>query len=472
MTISRVDTLTRLGAETFDLAVIGAGIVGARIAYEAATAGLRVALVDAGDFGGATSSASSKLLHGGLRYFTRGHLRLVRAANLEKRSLTERVAPHLIQRHPVVAMVTSRGISSPMVASAALVAYWGLSNFGRPRPRVISEREARGLAPALLAQPGATYILVEESITNDTRLTLATVATAARHGAVVANYLPVSAIAFSAGAWRLDAEPAEGRLAITARAVVNATGPWVDQVRALERPGRPPLVRLSKGVHAMLPLAGHWPATISPHAPHVRNIFASPWQGLLLLGTTDEPYEGQPGAVTATDAELDALFADAATFLAPEHLRRERLLSHFAGLRALPITGGATSDAPREHVLDVSDRGLVSVAGGKLTTHRPIALDALRHLPAAVRPRVKRPTDARLDDPAPLARYAQLPDAITPVHPDGPDTWAAVYRAVEVEWALTVDDVLRRRTTIALRGHATDAVRQRVRDVLGRYRGT
>ena len=175
-------SLQRLQAEIFDVLVIGGGILGARISFEASRAGLKVALVDAGDFGGATSSASGKLVHGGLRYLRKGKVRLVCEANRERRILAGRVAPHLVRRLPFV--LASDGPSRRSMV-AGLLAYWALDGFRRPAPRHVSAGEMRGLIPALRTEDFAFCALIEEATVDDGRLTLATVKAAVGAGAEV-----------------------------------------------------------------------------------------------------------------------------------------------------------------------------------------------------------------------------------------------------------------------------------------------
>ena len=169
-------------------------------------------------------------------------------------------------------------------------------------------------------------------------------------------------------------------VSVSARAVVNATGPWVDAVRRLEDPSAAPSVRLSKGAHLLLGLDEPWAAALTIPHDKVRVSFALPWQGMLLLGTTDTLHAGEPEAVEATEADIEQILAEAAVAIAPDLLRREAVRSTFAGLRVLPIGDGPTASARRETVYLRGRSGMLSVAGGKLTTYRRIALDALEQL--------------------------------------------------------------------------------------------
>jgi glycerol-3-phosphate dehydrogenase len=372
-----------LSRGVFDLLVIGGGIVGARVAFDAARAGLRVALVDAGDFGGATSGASARLVHGGLRYLGTGDFRLVRMALRERNVLASRVAPHLIMPLPFV-LCAAGGRRSR--CAAGLLVYAALDGFRSPLPRFVTPEEASVLVPSLCVGESASHAVYYEAATNDSRLALATV-TAARCGAVVANYLRAVDLDLAPG--RISSVSLEGRrgeVTVRCRTVVNATGPWLDLLRNMEDPACEPITRLSKGIHVVLRQDQQWrAAAVSLHDG--QHLYAVPCEDRILLGTTEQEYQGDPAAVAAEPGDVCYLMRVANQFLRSEMLRRERVVSAFAGLRVLPRGEEATLHASRDHLLSVGPGGMVSVAGGKLTTHRRIALDALRHLPDRVRPR-------------------------------------------------------------------------------------
>jgi glycerol-3-phosphate dehydrogenase len=487
-----------LRLDAFDLLVIGAGIVGARVAFEAAHTGLRVALVDAGDFGGATSSASGKLVHGGLRYLRTGGMRLVRDARREQRLLAGRVAPHLVRRLPLLLAAVGHTSSRFSTVAAGPLAYWGLAGFRRPAPRLVAAEDARALIPPLRTGGLGAQVLLEEAVTDDGRLTLSTVKAAVRAGAVAVNHLRVvefeRSCAGVCGAV-LEGRDGEGLVTVHCRAVVNAPGPWIDQLRLLEDPGSRPAVRLSKGVHLVLPLECDWRAAFTLDLGGAGHVYAVPWHGMLLLGTTDTPYGDDPGAVAPDPAEEAYLLDVASCFLPPDLVRPDSLRCSFAGLRVLPPGDGQLYKASREHVVGVGPAGMISVGGGKLTTHRLIALDALRALPGDLRPRKLRPNADLLPGSSPpdaralrtlldgttaghlmelyggeadkLLQYAiRFPDALEKVHPGGPDVRAQVYHAAAEEWALTTDDVVRRRTTLGIRGLDTEEVRARISSLL------
>ena len=486
----RAATLDRLAARPVDLLVIGGGIVGSRVAYEAASRCLQVALVDAGDFGGGSSSGSSKLLHGGVRYLATGDLRLVRALQTERRALTTRIAPHLVRPLRLL-LAVERGEERQMPKLLAAVAvYSALSGGRRPRPGLLRAGAVSELAPVEKSRIRACG-LIHEAATHDARLTLATVRAAASAGATVLNYVRVAALEQAGGrvvAAVLEDAVTGARLTVRCSAVVCAAGPWLDSVRRLEDPRARPQTRLSKGVHAFLPLDEGWHAGLALFDDS-RSAFAIPWQGMLMVGTTDTPFDGDPASVAAEPGELDAL---AGTFdgllTAAAGLRRDRVVHATAALRVLRRDPGHTAKASRWHVLSVGRGGMVTVAGGKLTAHRRIAVDALGELPASVRPRRLAPAG----DPLPSARrldvaaerlvqrldaatadhllhlygaevtrllaYADSdPGALEPIRPGGPDVWAQARYAIDEEWAVTADDVACRRTTLAVRGLVDEA---------------
>jgi len=472
-----------------DLLVIGGGIIGSRVAYEAARAGLRVALVDAGDFGGATSAASSKLIHGGLRYLATGDLRLVRELQRERDVLSTRVAPQLVRPLPIVLLVEGARARRVSKLAAALSLYSAISGFRRPRPRLIPPGRAAELAPI---EPGSISAcgLIDEAVTHDARLALATARAASRAGAIALNHVRAVEIHQARGRFEvmLEDEPTQGLLTARCRALVNAAGPWVDSVRRLADPSARPLIRLSKGVHVVLPLAAGWHAGVAVF-DESRSAVAIPWQGMLVIGATDTAFEGNPAGAVPTPRDIETVLGWFRGVLPSEQLRPDRLLSSFAGLRALPPGRGETVRASRRHRIIVGRDGMVSIAGGKLTNHRVIALDALRRLPAELRPhRFTVTDDALLGGHLPhvaaelerhvdretarhllhlygaearlLLSYADSsPRALDRIHPRGPDLWAQAQFAVDGEWAMTVDDLASRRTTLAVRGLATERIR-------------
>jgi glycerol-3-phosphate dehydrogenase len=477
----------------FDLLVIGAGIIGSRVALEAAQAGLKVALVDRSDFGSGTSEASSKLIHGGLRYLPMGDIGLVRENHLERRALLDGVARNLVWPLDFLVPIYD-GAMAAAELWAGLVVYSALSGFRHSRNGLIGPKRARRLVPDLKTDGLTACGVLEDAQTNDSRLVLATVTAAARMGVAVANR--ASVVGIEKGAAHIEGQA--GSQTVRCRQIVNAAGPWVDRVRRLEDPNCAPASRLSKGVHVTLPLPAGWRAAIARTVGGSRVAFALPWEGVLLIGTTDTPYEGEPEDLEVEGSDLDQVFHEASLSLPKEILNRDRILYTFAGLRVLELGRTSTAEAPREHVITKGPLGMVSVAGGKLTTHRRIAMDVVQRLdddrarkhrltslplPGAG-PVPERPADIDPDAWDNLVRHYGSEtvrllayrdthrDALERVHPDAPVVWAQVYHGVAAEWATTVDDIVRRRTTLAVRGLATDDVRERISSRLRALSGT
>jgi glycerol-3-phosphate dehydrogenase len=461
--VDRLRAIEQLASRPFDLLVVGGGIVGAGIAEAATAHGMSVALVDKGDFAGATSSASSKLIHGGLRYLRLGDVGLVREAHYERRLLMDVVAPHLVRRLPFLFPLYEDGPYQPWFVQSGIFLY---STLARARLNgLVGTRRAQKMVPQLRTRNLRSCALYADAWTNDGRLTLANVRAAADAGATVLNYAEVVAIRGGEGAVvAVDGATVNVR----AKAVVNATGPWVDRIRRLEDPQSKPSIRLSKGVHVLVDGGDDWDAALTISHDKVRVSFAVPWEGMLLLGTTDTPHEGEPETVRVTDADIEQVLSEAA--VAVDGLGPPR--ATFCGLRVLPGGEGATASARRETVYSTGPSGMVSVAGGKLTTYRRIALDALDHVGVrglSRRPRplpgarglqriewpdgVDTPTRNHLLhlygslSPEVLAPAGDDPSLLEPLVAGRPDIRAQDVYARTHEWAHTDEDVLRRRTT-------------------------
>jgi glycerol-3-phosphate dehydrogenase len=377
----RERSLARLDREEFDVGVIGGGINGAAIARDAAMRGLRVALVERGDFAGGTSSRSSKLIHGGVRYLPQGQLRLVYSALRERELLRRHTAPHLV--HPVrflFPLYQGRGYGRFTMAAGL----WLYDLFARvpraERHETLSAARVREMEPALARhglRGGATYY---DAWGDDARLTLENALDASLHGAAVANCTTAEGFSKSGGRLRAAAlrDGVAGRsFELRARVFVNAAGPWVDEVRRLDDPAVRPCVRLTKGVHVVLPRTAlpvsDWMALSDAAA---RVVFVMPHERYVVVGTTDTDYNADAGAVAADEDDLSYLLGVLGESLPGMKLTREDIASSFAGLRALVLDGEgsrAPSAVPREEVILESASGLLTVAGGKLTTHREIA---------------------------------------------------------------------------------------------------
>ncbi len=424
----------RGGREPWDVVVAGGGASGLGVAVDAANRGYRTLLLEARDFGAGTSSRSTKLIHGGVRYLRQGHVALVRSA-LEERARLLGNAPGLVGPLEFVVPAYRRRDLAALRLGLWLYDRLGAAASGAPS-RGLDPAAVRGLVPGVRAAGLKGAVAYEDARFDDARLAVALARTAWREGAVVVNHVAVAG--FSAGgagaAVTVHAADREGGEAfeIPARVVVNAAGPSADRIRALADPSAAPRLRPSRGTHLVLDRRA-FPgrsALLVPDAGDGRVVFLVPWRERVLLGTTDVPAEPTDAEPRATRAEADALLALAGRVLerppAPEDVR-----SVFAGLRPLLAGDGGTAALPRDHDVQVEHGWLVTLAGGKWTTYRRMAEDAVdRAAAAAGLPR--RP-----------CRTAALALEET-VAAEGGE--AEVLRAVREEMARTVEDVLARRT--------------------------
>ncbi len=468
----RADALGALDAETFDVVVVGGGITGAGVARDAALRGLRVALVERDDWASGTSSRSSRLVHGGVRYLEHGHLRLVFEASRERRILL-RTAPHLV-RPLAFTWPVYRGARVPRwKVEAGLTLYDALSlwrNVAAHRP--LSPADVRAAEPALAARGltgGARY---HDAATDDARLTLATALAARDAGATAVNHAAVTALAFDRrgpARVRLRVRDALGgaEVDVRARAVVNAAGPWSDAVRRLHDADAPAAVLGAKGVHVAVPAerVGNRGAVTLLAPGDGRVTFVLPGGPHTILGTTETAAEGGPDDVRANEADVAYLLAVANHHFPDARLERADVVSAWAGVRPLAAASAragrgprrGTGGASREHAIDVDPRGVVTVTGGKFTTYRSMAaavVDATCALLGIARPRA--PTDRMPLDPGYGVRHARIaaiaathPALAAPVAPGPPYAGAAFAYAVEAEQAATLADLLVRRAPVA-----------------------
>jgi glycerol-3-phosphate dehydrogenase len=375
-------TFEGLAAAEYDLLIVGGGITGAGVALDAALRGLRVALIDQGDFASGTSSASSKLVHGGLRYLEQGHLRLVREALVERRRLL-RNAPHLVRPLRFVLPFYKGGRLPAWKAMAGLYLYdllAGANNLRHSRRRTAASlrREFPGLRPANLTG-AAEYF---DAQMDDARLCLEVVRTAWVHGTHVANYAEAVAIERTGDRFvvtvrdRSPLGPGSGpTVTVRARQVLNAAGPWVDRVRALAGEKGGPLVEPTKGVHLVLDVPGGPPpaAFLLLHPADGRVFFVIPWHGRVLLGTTDTFTDEPPDRLTVAAAD-EAYLLEGYNHHFDPALTADAVCGRFAGLRPLlRAEGGGPSARSREWRLVEGSSGVLSAAGGKYTTYRSMA---------------------------------------------------------------------------------------------------
>lgn len=433
----------------WDLLVIGGGATGLGIALDAAARGHSVLLIERDDFAKGTSSRSTKLIHGGVRYLQQGKLGLVIEA-LQERGRLRRNAPHLV--HELAFIVPSYACWESPFYGIGLKLYDLLAGrYGFGPSGHVDRRQVIAALPTIATKGlrgGTRYI---DGQFDDARLALALARTAAEQGATLVNYCPVVALCKEAGrvcgAVLRDAEAGD-EFAVAARVVINATGPFCDEVRRLDDPQAAPLIAPSQGTHLVLPrafLPGN-SALLVPRTADGRIIFIIPWQGRVLVGTTDTPVVQVRPEPRPQVKEIEFLLATANRYLARPATIGD-ILSVFSGIRPLVIGEGAgTAALSREHTLLVDPQsGLLSVAGGKWTTYRRMAEEAvdlaqrLGHLPARPCPTANLPIAA-------AGEVAASP----PLHPALPLTVGEVRRACRDEMARRVEDVLARRSACLL----------------------
>lgn len=390
--------------DPFDLLIIGGGITGAGTARDAARRGLRVCLVEMSDLASGTSSRSSKLVHGGLRYLEQGEFSLVFEAVSERRVLMD-IAPHLVNPLGFLFPVYKSSRRGVFTVNVGMWVYDGLSLFRSPRiHRNLSRKEVADEVPALRQDELKGAPLYYDCATDDARLTLETALDAVNHGAIVLTYSKVAGLLRDAGgkvcgARVRDMLSGEER-SVNAHAVINATGPWTDRTRAMGSGGAPRL-RPTKGIHVVVDAdrLGVQHAVVCFHPKDGRVLFAIPWGDRTYIGTTDTDFVDDPAQVAATSEDVNYLLDATNHYFPDTHLVRDDVISTWAGVRPLISAEGAgdESSVSREHEIFVDPDGLITIAGGKLTTYRRMggevvdrSLDLLRLMGKA--PDVLRPS--------------------------------------------------------------------------------
>lgn len=377
---SRGAQLARLASESFDVLIVGGGITGAGIAWDAASRGLRVALIERADFASGTSSRSSKLIHGGLRYLAQGHLGLTREA-LGERGRLQRLAPHLVELLPFTFPVFS-GVAERAKLTAGLWLYDAFAaGSGAPRHSWLDKAATLSLAPGLASDQLAGAFVYRDARTDDARLVVEVLRAAVAEGAAISNYLPMQGLLMAKG--RIIGVAAEDQvtgepLEIQARTVVLAAGVWLDHLLP-PTSGEGRRVRPAKGVHLFLN-SGPLPPTTALYLSTTsdgRLIFVVPWLGKIMVGTTDTPYSGDLATPRATKEDVRYLLAAVNRAFPSADLSTADVLSTQAGLRPLVSLGeGAerrTTSLSREERIFELEKGVIGVAGGKLTTFRRMA---------------------------------------------------------------------------------------------------
>lgn len=461
----------------FDLLVVGGGATGLGVALDAASRGLSVALVERDDFAKGTSSRATKLVHGGVRYLTQGNIHLVREALRERKAMLANAA-HLAQ--PLPFLMPAFGLKGRLwdrlFYGTGLVLYDRLAGrAGLGNTRLLNRAETIEVMPGVRADELVGAVQYWDGQFDDARYALALARTAAAHGAVVLNHCPVDALLHAGGKVRgamvSDSQTGE-RIEVGARCVVNATGVWVDELRRMDADPGSHVVTPSQGIHLVVDrdfLPGAH-ALLVPKTDDGRVMFAVPWLGKVLLGTTDTQRDRIEAEPTPLADEVDSILGEAGKYLARSPSASD-VRSIWGGVRPLvtpPGTqGGDTKNISREHLVVVDRSGLVSVTGGKWTTYRAMAEDVLEQCAKAGLvdagepcrtidlPLVGAPaaSDHRICDPPGPHLYGSEASLLDELPGRGRElgmglTEAMVRFAVRCEGARTVEDVLARRSRI------------------------
>jgi glycerol-3-phosphate dehydrogenase len=491
----RGEMLGRLRDEEFDVLVVGGGITGCGVALDAAARGLRTALVERHDFASGTSSKSSKLVHGGLRYLQQGDVRLVYEALRERQRLLHN-APHLVEVLPfLIPVLTKDGPVSKKIAKALRSALWtydltGGARIGK-RHRRLGAAAAHAACPTLPADRLSSGFVYYDASADDARLTLAVARTAARHGAAVANRCRVVELTHGVDGTVDGAivDTGDGTLRVRAKVVVSATGVWADELHRLDDAGHASTLRPAKGVHITIPwsLVRNRIAVIISVPKDKRSLFLVPWGARpdgtfdhCYVGTTDTDYDGDLDSPQADDADLDYVLR-ALNHSLTTTVSSDDVTGVWAGLRPLvrAADSARTADLSRRHRIDTGPTGLITVTGGKLTTYREMAEDTVdevlqrlgRSAPCRTRrlrlvgaegyqrvaaDRPERHLAARYGTEAAEVRalVALDPSLGEPLVPGLPYVRAEAVFAVRHEMATTLVDVLTRRTRAHLQHRA------------------
>lgn len=469
--------------DPWDLVIVGGGATGVGVAVDAAARGYAVLLVEQHDFGKGTSSRSTKLVHGGVRYLQQGNVPLVMEA-LHERGLLIQNAPHLVRD---LAFVVPNYLwwEAPFYGIGMRVYDMLAGKHGFGRSQTLSTDEVLARIPALEQEGLRGGVLYHDGQFDDSRLLIDLARTAVTRGACLINYAKVVALTKDAGGYVdglvcTDIESGHEH-SVRARCVVNATGAFCDAVRHLDDPATNPMIAPSQGVHIVLDrtFLGGDTAVMVPRTRDARVMFAIPWHGHTVVGTTDTPITEVSLEPRPLSEEIDFILETASGYLSAQPERSD-ILSVFAGIRPLVKAGdtGNTSALSREHTIQISKSGLLTIAGGKWTTYRRMAEDCVNHAATLAglddRPCVTRDlrihgyhtNAAQFGDLADYGEDALVIAGVLEARPDLgvvldaelPTRAVQVYWAVRHEMARTVDDVLARRTR-ALSLNAAAAMR-------------
>lgn len=488
--------LTALPDETFDVLIVGGGINGAGVARDAALRGMSVCLLEQNDFASGTSSRSSKLAHGGVRYLKHGDFRLVHEACTERRRLLD-LAPHLVEPVGFLVPVYDDYEFGLVSLKIGMVLYDLMATFRNVHPhRMYRRRRLLELEPRLNPDGLTGGALYFDCKMDDARLCIENLLDARAAGAVCVNYARVRGLVKSGGrAVGAEVEDLEtGALAtVRGHVVLNLAGPWIDDVAALDDGDGKPKVRPTKGIHLITRPFVSRQAVVVASERDGRVFFVIPWHEYTMIGTTDTDHEGPVGPVYATGADVEYLLTETARMFPEAGLGPDQVIATYAGLRPLMNQEGMSESAvSREHVIFESPSGVVSMVGGKYTTYRSQAEEVVNLVERRLYPRKFRPCATRtlpvwggavgdfewyLDEQAPLAarefdleprvvrhlisvyggKYrdvlhviARDPDYRLPLSDSGDYLRGEVVYQAEVECARTVRDVLQRRMRLSL----------------------
>lgn len=385
---SRKEHIERLKEREFDLLVIGGGIIGAGIARDASMRGLSVAMIEARDYCSGTSSKSSKMLHGGIRYLEQFQFSLVFEASQERRLHSDLLSPHLATPVPFLIPVYPWSPHGMAAISAGVFLYDTLALFRNHGTRVLSRETALREEHRLEGKGLKGGVVYHDVVMDDARLGLENVRSAAHHGAVTVNYVNVRGFEKDGsgkirGAWVRDAYSSASDFLVKAKSFVNATGPWSDYIRRLDNPEAKPRLRPTKGVHLVLPREslGKKHGFVLTAKSDDRVFFSIPWFDRTLVGTTDTDYDpesdGPLHEISANQNEIDYLMEGVKRTFPGAEVSAADVNSTFAGLRPLVSAGDANnpSAVSREHEIWQENSGLFTIAGGKYTTYRTMAAE-------------------------------------------------------------------------------------------------
>ena len=377
--------LKRAGSRTspWDMVIIGGGATGLGIAVDAASRGYEVLLIEQSDFAKGTSSRSTKLVHGGVRYLQQGNISLVMEA-LRERGIMRRNAPHLVHDLPFV-VPSYAWWESPYYGIGLKVYDLLAGKFGFARSRMISSDEVLSLVPTVQTEGLRGGTLYHDGQFDDARLAINLARTAAEQGATIVNYVAAIGLTKSAdgmvhGVNCRDVE-SNNEFHAAAKIVINACGPLIDGVRRMDDPNCKPMIAPSQGVHLVFPksVVPGTSALMVPHTDDGRVLFAIPWHDRAVIGTTDSPLHEATLEPRATAEEVDFILANASRYLA-HSISRDNMLAVFAGIRPLagnPDEDTNTAAVSRDFSIHISDSGLLSIGGGKWTTYRHMAEEAV-----------------------------------------------------------------------------------------------